>query len=246
MKKKVIVLVLCGVMALNVPVYAKGGSVSLSKDELQVPKTEQKKDKKESKKKKNQDITVTQSGWTIQTSDYDNDRYVSYGAKVTNSGSKKYGYVTLNIAVKDANGKILKTTDDTFSSIVPGDTVFSADKIHIGQYDPASVEFSVSYEDSDFLESISADFGTDVFTLSNLSEMKDEYGYTTITGEIESEASDDCTSACVTVLLEQGESIVGGFYGYADVTSGETTVFEISDHDLPEHDNVEISARSTW
>jgi hypothetical protein len=147
MKKKIIALVLCGVMALSVPVYAKGGSVSLSSDELQVPKTEQKKDKKESKKKKNQDITVTQSGWTIQTSDYDNDRYVAYGAKVTNSSSKKYGYVTLNIVVKDANGKILKSTDDTFSSIVPGDTVFSADKIHIGQYDPASVEFSVSYED---------------------------------------------------------------------------------------------------
>lgn len=246
MKKKIIALVLCGVMVLSVPVYAKGGSVSLSSDELQVPKTEQKKDKKDSKKKKNQDITVTQSGWTVQTSDYDNDRYVSYGAKVTNSGSKKYGYVTLNITVKDANGKILKSTDDTFSSIVPGDTVFSADKIHIGQYDPASVEFSVSYEDSDFLESVSGDSGTDAFSLSNLSEMTDEYSNTTITGEIESEAPDSCTSACVTVILKQGDDIVGGFYGYVDVASGETTAFEISDYDLPEHDNVEISARPTF
>ena len=49
MKKKGIALVLCGVMALSVPVYAKGGSVSLSSDELQVPKTEQKKTKKESR-----------------------------------------------------------------------------------------------------------------------------------------------------------------------------------------------------
>lgn len=52
MKKKIIALVLCSVMALSVPVYAKGGSVSLSSDELQVPKTEQKKDKKRVKRKR--------------------------------------------------------------------------------------------------------------------------------------------------------------------------------------------------
>lgn len=250
MKKKVIALVLCGVMVLSVPVYAKGGSVSLSKDELQMPKNDDsnadsgKKEKKKSKKK--DVITVTQSGWTIMTNSSSGDRYVAYGAKVANSSSDKYGYVTLNIIVKDANGKILKTSEDTFSSIAAGDTVFAADKLHIGQYDPASVEFSVSYEDSDILDALSNDYSTDDFTLSNLSEMTDEYGFVKLTGEITSEASEDCSSVCVTVLLEQGESIVGGFYGYADVTSGETTAFEITDYDLPEHDNVEISARSTW
>lgn len=247
MKKKVIALVLCGVMTLNVPVYAKGGSVSLSSDELQVPKSEKKdKEAKKEKKKKNNDITIIQSGWSVLTSEYSDDRYVSYGAKLSNAGSDSYGYVTLKIAVKDANGKIIKSDDYTFSSISAGDTVFAADKINVGAFDPASVDFSVSYSDSDISDAFANDSSTSDFTLSNLSEIPDDY-WTIITGEITSDAADDYSSVCITVLLEQDGSIVGGFYGYADnVNSGETSVFEISDSDLPDHNNVEISAHASY
>ena len=166
MKKKIIALVLCGVMVLNVPVYAKGGSVSLSSDELQVPKSEKKdKETKKEKKKKNNDITVIQSGWSVLTNEYSDDRYVSYGAKLSNAGSDSYGYVTLKIAVKDANGKIIKSDDYTFSSISAGDTVFAADKINVGAFDPASVDFSVSYSDSDISDAFANDSSTSDFTL---------------------------------------------------------------------------------
>lgn len=248
MKKKIIALVLCGVMALSVPVYAKGGSVSLSSDELQVPKSEKKgKEAKKEKKKKNNDITVTQSGWSVLTNEYSNDRYVTYGAKLSNSGSNSYGYVTLKIAIKDANGKIIKSDDYAFSSIAAGDTVFAADDINVGEYDPASVDFSVSYSDSDVSDAFVNDSSTSDFTLSNLSEIPDDFG-TTITGEITSNAADDYSSVCITVLLEQDECVVGGFYGYADdVNSGETSVFEISgSRNLPEHNNVEISAHASY
>ena len=247
MKKKVIALVLCGVMALSIPVYAKGGSVSLSSDELQVQKSEKKeKEVKKEKKKKNNDITVTQSGWSVLNSDYGDDRYVTYGAKLSNAGSDSYGYVTLKITVKDANGKIIKSDDYTFSSIAAGDTVFAADKISVGAYDPASVDFSVSCSESDISNAFANDSSTSDFTLSNLSEIPDG-SWTTITGEITSDATDDYSAVTITVLLEQDDSIVGGFSGYTDnVNSGETSVFEINDYNLPDHNNVEISAHASY
>lgn len=248
MKKKIIALALCGTMVLSVPVYAKGGSVSISSAELQVPQSEKKSDKKESKKeKKNNDLSVVQSGWSVSTSEYSDDRHVNYGVKVTNSGSEKYGFVTLNIVVKDADGKIIKSEDYTISSIAAGDTVFAADRLNVGAYDPASVDFSLSYSDSDISQDLANDSSTSDFTLSNLSELPSEYGDTTITGEITSEAASDYSYVCITVLLEQDDTIVGGFYGYVDdVMSGETTAFEISDYDLPEHNNVEISAHASF
>ena len=171
---------------------------------------------------------------------------MTYGAKLSNAGSDSYGYVTLKIAVKDANGKIIKSDDYTFSSIAAGDIVFAADKISVGAYDPASVDFSVSCSDSDISNAFANDSSTSDFTLSNLSEIPDG-SWTTITGEITSDATDDYSAVTITVLLEQDDSIVGGFSGYADnVNSGETSVFEINDYNLPDHNNVEISAHASY
>ena len=108
---------------------------------------------------------------------------------------------------------------------------------------PATVEFSI-HSGTFVPGDTSGIIPVSSFSVSNTSEIVQDYGAVSYTGEVVNNSDSDIDMVAVTVLLKSNGSIVYGDTTYVDnMTAGTTKPFELSEYNLPEHDEYVISVQ---
>lgn len=186
-----------------------------------------------------QDISIIESGWSAGESGY-----VYYGIGIENPNSAfEAQFPTIKVTGKDADGKILFSNDQTLNFMLPGAKYYYGGQAGNGTA-PATVEFSVSVSDRNWVANDKQSM--EIYTIENANEVVGEYGNVNYTGEITvNEELRDVNEAMVNAILrDSAGNIVAGYTGFAEVSkAGDTTVFDISAYDVPEHASFEIYAQ---
>ncbi len=241
MKKKIVALLLATSMAVSLS--ACGGSDSSDKKSSSESSTQTTKAKK-SKKVENQDVVLTESGYSIND-DGMGDVYAYYGFTLQNPNTDSASqFPIVTITAKGDDGSIIATYDQTLYFIAPTDSVSFGSVLDCNGKTPATVEFSAS--SGTFVSAkTSGVVPTSSFEVSNTNEIAQEYGDTSYTGEVTNKSDSDFDNVAITILLKNNGQIVYGDTTYvSDLTAGATKPFELSEYNVPEHTEYVITAQS--
>jgi len=188
-----------------------------------------------------QEVQLVDSGYSAyQNGDY---VYLYYAVEMTNP-NEEYAieFPTITVTAKDADGKILKTEDQTLMAIAAGDTIkYGSSVLYEGSADSVStVEISVGNSDSNY----TAQDGSGVvyfedLSVGNVSETSDGF-----TGEVANVSSEDESTICISVIYTKEGKMVGGDTTFVDdVAAGESKAFELSTYSgFTDYDGYEIVA----
>ncbi|MCL2826249.1 MAG: hypothetical protein FWD72_02455 [Eggerthellaceae bacterium] len=186
------------------------------------------------------DLVITESGFSVSSSGY-----INFGVGVQNPNSDySVTLFTVTVTGRDADNKILFSDDQYMAFLAPGQTNFFAGTAGNGTA-PAKVDFTVAVK-SDYYWTKDSSAGAQ-YVITNTSEIVGKYGGTQYTGEIAASNDQGVGSVLLTVILRDASGkIVYGTLGYADgVKVGQTTPFDMSAYDAPDHATYEIYAAST-
>ena len=242
MKKKLLTIMLATTMTLSFTACGSSSS-DATKTETKAEDTKSS-ESKESKKVENQDITITESGYSI-SDDGMGDIYAYFGFTVNNPNSDTASqFPVVTITAKGEDGSIIATYDQTLYFIAPNDSVSFGSVLDCNGKVPATVEFSAS-SGTFVAGTTSGVVPTSSFTISNTNEIVEEYGSTSYTGEVANNSDSDFDNVAVTVLLKNNGEIVYGNTTYVSgVTAGSTKPFELSEYNVPEHTEYVITSQS--
>lgn len=243
MKKKILVLMMVGTMALSF--VACSGSDDASKDNADTSQGGNSVSSNvEEDSSEPDDIVLVESGYSVKDNGMGNV-YVYYGATLNNPNKNEAAsFPTITITAKGEDGSIIATQDQTLFYLAPEDTVSFGSLVDCNGKVPASVEITPSCKDFVPGDSDGVIKSSD-FIISNTTEISGEYGNTSYTGEIENVGNNDADMVAVTVILKNNGQIVYGTTTFVDgVTSGMKKPFEISAYEVPEHTEYIISAQS--
>lgn len=193
-------------------------------------------------------LQIVDYGWYIdKTSSYSDSMYVDFCAMIYNPNQTQIAeFPKAIVTVKNGDGSILATEDQTGSIVMPQDTVtlcgsFSMPAGSIS--DDAQIVFDVDWSEFTTKSYYHEAVRTTDFTFSNVSERSgrsDHY----ITGEITNNSSEDVDTVCLSIVLRKDDKIV-----YMDNTfvhglkAGKTMAFEMHTYDdVPAHDVIDCSA----
>lgn len=209
--KKLLVLLLAVVMTFALVACGGGGS-SEEDSESSAPPEEKK------------ELELVGSGYTVTGEG--SDLYVYYGVKIKNP-TKDYvsEFATIRVTARNEAGEVLDTSDQVLNQIFPGETSGWAGMGPSTQEQPASVDIEIV--DSDWLK-VASEVPTPLTaTISTVSP--DEYGYTTVAGEVENPNDETYESVAVVVIFTDANGkITGGDITYADnVAPGGKTPFSL-------------------
>lgn len=243
MKKKLIAILLVATMALSM--VGCGGSSSNSASDESTGNAASS-ESKEVKKDEKQEVVLTESGYSVQDDGY-GYVYLYYSATLNNP-NEDYAlqFPTITITAKAEDGSIVGTTDQVLNYIAPKDSVTFGSLMDCNGKVPATVEITAS--SGDYIPGNSTGvIPTSNFTISNTSEIVDEYGSVSYTGEIENIGDTDVDGVAITVTLKNNGQIVYGNTTYVDnLTAGSKKAFELSEYNLPEHTEYVISANAWY
>ena len=193
-------------------------------------------------------LEIVDYGWYIEkVSSYSDSMYVDFCAMIRNPNQTQIAeFPKAIVTVKNGDGSILATEDQTGSIVMPQDTVtlcgsFSMPAGSITE--DAQIVFDVDWREfttkSYYHEAVS----TTDFTFSNVSERSGRSDFY-ITGEITNNSAEDVDTACLALVLRKDGQIV-----YMDNTfvhglkAGKTMAFEMHTYDdVPAHDTIDCSA----
>lgn len=243
MKKRLITLLLIGTVALSFTGCGSSNSDTTSADST-TTNTENTSNLGSSKKVENQEVTLTESGYSIND-DGMGDVYAYFGFTVNNPNTESAAqFPVVTITAKGEDGSIIATYDQTLYYIAPNDSVSFGSVLDCNGKVPATVEFSTS--SGTFVSgSTPGVISTSSFAVSNTSEIVEDYGGTSYTGEVTNNSDSDLDNISVTVLLKNNGEIVYGDTTYVSgVTAGSTKPFELSEYNVPEHTEYVITAQS--
>lgn len=172
------------------------------------------------------------------------DVYAYYGVTLNNPNADwAMQLPVLTITAKGEDGSIVGTSDQTLFYIAPNDTISFGSVIDCNGKVPATVEFSI-HSGTFVPGDTSGIIPVSSFSVSNTSEIVQDYGAVSYTGEVANNSDSDIDMVAVTVLLKSNGSIVYGDTTYVDnMTAGTTKPFELSEYNLPEHDEYVISVQ---
>lgn len=240
MKKKIVALLLATSMTLSLS--ACGGSDSSSSDSKK--SSAKTAEAKKSKKVENQDVVLTESGYSIKDDGMGNV-YAYYGFTLQNPNTESASqFPVVTVTAKGEDGSIIATYDQTLYFIAPTDSVSFGSVLDCNGKVPATVELSAS--SGTFVSGkTSGVVSTSSFEVSNTNEIPQEYGETSYTGEVTNKSASDFDNVAITILLKNNGQIVYGDTTYvSDLTAGATKPFELSEYDVPEHTEYVITAQS--
>ena len=149
----------------------------------------------------------------------------------------------LTITGRDADGSIVFADTWTMDSLLPGEVQYVTGIAGNGT-EPATVEFGVSPVDDDCFVATD-EVAEEYFTVSNISEIGDDYGGVSFTGEITTNVElEDFDEAWLSLVLrDEDGNIVYGDFTIVDVADeGGTVAFEIDEYELPDYATYEIYA----
>lgn len=192
-------------------------------------------------------LEITDYGWFFnEISSYDDTVYVEFCTMIHNPNETLVAeFPKALVTVKNGDGSILATEEQTGSVIMPGDTItlcgmFSMPVSDVT--DDAQIAFNVDWSDFSNTSSFYKSAKTSDFAFSNVSERNSDQNY--ITGEITNNFSEDVDTVNLSIVLRKGGEIVYMENTFLDgLKAGQTKAFEFQRyHDWPEHDEIECSA----
>lgn len=190
-----------------------------------------------------QELVIKNSGWSMRQTDL--STYLSYGLEITNPNEKYLAsFPKIKIVGRDDSNKILFSYDETLDYIYPKETLYYGDTIPLDDERPAKIEFTVNVSNDGWENASFVNYpkNTD-FSVSNVSEYKDDDHTLRFTGEIENKSNIDIHSASIVVILKKEGNIVGGGYAYSDeLNAKQNDTFEMYVSGYPEYDSYEISS----
>lgn len=198
-------------------------------------------DSSSSKESEKKQLEITQSGYSPTAS----GDYLNYAFIITNPNEDyKVIFPNVTITAYAEDGTIIATQDEIFDSLAPGETTADSGTMAMNGQTPAKVEFEAEYDEDDYYSSTDAAI-SDQLVISNTSVSTDTWGYSKFTGQVENTSDEDLTLVKITVVLKQGDQIVGGDMTYIDeLKAGNTKPFEISAFGTNiEYDNYEFYAQ---
>lgn len=192
-------------------------------------------------------LEIKDYGWYInEPSTYDDTVYVEFCTMIYNPNETLVAeFPKALVTVKNGDGSILATEEQTGSSIMPGDTVtlcgmFSMPISDVSE--DAQILFDVDWSDFSNSNSFYESARTTDFSFSNVSERNGDQNY--ITGEITNNYSEEVDMVNLSIVLRKDGKITYMENTFVDgLKSGQTKAFEFQRyHDWPEHDSIECSA----
>lgn len=183
---------------------------------------------------------LSDSGYQFVKTEYSN--YVYYGLALTNP-NKEYAieYPRYSVVVKDKNGVILGTEDMTINSIAANETTYDGGFVSLEDtMEPASVEFTVTNDDDDYVAQAGANIAhRDDLPISNLNMIGTDSRK--FTGEITNNTTFNMDMVKLIAIYKKDGKIAGANFTFThgEVQSGEKTAFELdvpSDLDFDEYE----------
>ena len=196
-------------------------------------------------------LKMTDYGWFIdEVSSYDDRAYIHFCTLIYNPNESLIAkFPKAIVTVKNGDGSILATEEQTGSIIMPGDTITLCGMFSMpteGVTDDARILFDVAWSDFTSGNTSYDAVKTTDFTFSNVSE-KSSSNENFITGEITNNSSIDLGMVNLSIVLRKDGKIVYMENTFVDgLKSRKTKAFEFQRyHNWPEHDTIECSAM-TW
>lgn len=189
-------------------------------------------------------VELVESGYHISKS-Y-SDKYLYYAATLKNPNTKyTLEFPKIIVTAKNKDGSILAYDEQVLNYIVPGDKVSFASILDCKGKTPDQVE--IRAESGNYIPRANKDtVPTNTFKVLSITETKGDLNEYSYIGEIENSGEQDVSSVLITILLKKNGKLVGGTTTFLDnLDAGSKKVFEISEYDLPEHDEYVVSG-SSW
>lgn len=196
--------------------------------------------KKKQAENERQDLEIVKSGYSLSSEDMP---YIMYGIELKNPNtSYSVEFPNVKITAYDKDGNVLATSDQTFNTIAPGETIYWGSQADCAEQVPDKVTFEVTNLEEDYLETEDPSSSKDLeITQKNVNS--DEFS-TNFTGKVKNNGSEDISSVNISVILYKDDQIVFGTGGYVDnLAAGKELPFEVSEYsDIPEYDTYEVYA----
>lgn len=233
MKRKSLILAWAVITVFSLTACKKSSnkeSTSVSKKSITAPAKEK--------------VKLVESGYHVSKS-Y-SDKYLYYAATLENPNTKyTLEFPKIIVTAKNKDGSILTYDEQVLNYVAPGDKVSFASILDCKGKMPDQVEIRaesgnyISHNDKEVIP-------TNTFKVLSITETKDDLNEYSYVGEIQNTGEQDISSVLVTILLKKNGKLVGGTTTFLDhLDAGSKKVFEISEYDLPEHDEYIVSG-SSW
>ncbi len=174
--------------------------------------------------------------------------YVDYCAKIYNPNTSiAFEFPVLQCYIENSEGTILANSSITGAYVMPQDSVVLCSMFTLSadaEVDAnTKIHYDISSSDTVSSEALYIPRSTD-FDISNVSEQHTDYN-TAVTGKITNNFGEDINSISLTAVFKKDDKIVGVANTYlSNLIAGKATAFEIDGYgDMPEHDEVEVSAQ---
>lgn len=229
MKKNVLLLLLCiGLILAFTACGGSGGSNESDAGESGTSPVEE----------KSADVQLVDSGYSMS-----DDSYMKYGFIIENPSDNNTAYELPKVIITayDKNGDVLATEEQVMNKIQPGEKQAFGSIVDCNGGKPEKVEFEV--ESGNKISPSDEAIKSSDLDISGTKERKGEFGEISVTGKVKNNSQSDTESVGVTVLFKKGGKIVLGTTTYVDnLKAGQTKAFEVSEYDVPKHDEYEVTA----
>lgn len=191
------------------------------------------------------DLEVVESGFY-----FDSYGSAHFAAIVSNPNSTWAAEnIRVTVAARDADGNVIDTLDDSITLMFPdGQTAICGD---MGAPEgTSSLDVTVSVGSNGWTQQdiTQKDF-YDQLPITNITESVDEWGETTVAGEVANNTEGAFSGTRVQVVFSNADGgIVGGTYTYinGELAAGSTAPFSTISQEVPEHASVEAYVDCGW
>ncbi len=206
-----------------------------SSEKPSTPTTKESEEKEEVK-----ELEIVDSGYSLSSKD---SPYIKYGIEIKNPNSSyTVEFPNIRITAYDENENILASSDQTFNTIAPGETIHWGSQADCAEKIPSKVEFEITNLDEDYVESTAVS-SNNALKITNKNVVSDGFD-TKFTGKIKNDGALDVSTANISVILYKDGKIIFGTSTFVDnIASGKEIPFDVSEYsDIPEYDSYEIYA----
>lgn len=191
------------------------------------------------------DLEVVESGFY-----FDSYGTAHFAAIVSNPNSSWAAEnIRVTVAARDADGNVVDTLGDSITLMFPdGQTAICGDMGVPESTESLEVTTSVNSSGWTKQDITQKDF-YDQLPIKNITETVDEWGETTVAGEIANNTEGAFSGTRVQVVFRSADGgIVGGAYTYVngELSSGSTAPFSTLSQEVPEHASVEAYVDCGW
>lgn len=195
----------------------------------------------ESAKEDKGEVVLVDSGYTIKS--VDSDVYAYWGAVIKNENKTKANELPkIVITAYDDKDEVVATEDQMLGHILPGEEQAYGSLLDCNGEKPKRVEISVENGEEINVPEDAVDSSNFEITGDNEKE-DEEIGDIAWTGKVKNNSKKDVDNVSIVVLLKKDGKIVYGTTSYVDnLKAGADKPFEVSEFDVPEHDEYVIKA----